>query len=68
MNKARQEILESAQTAASAEKVVKVVEHALLARRPRTRYPVGWDARFWLALNLLPDRWRDRLILGRIGG
>jgi NAD(P)-dependent dehydrogenase (short-subunit alcohol dehydrogenase family) len=43
--------------------VVRAIEHALRARRPRTRYPVGWDAWFWLLLNLLPDRARDRLIL-----
>jgi hypothetical protein len=42
------------------------VEHALTARRPRTRYLVGLDAWFWLALNLLPDRWRDWLILSKL--
>jgi NAD(P)-dependent dehydrogenase (short-subunit alcohol dehydrogenase family) len=46
-----------------ASEVVKAVEHAMTARRPKTRYPVGRDTRLWLLLNLLPDRWRDRLIL-----
>jgi hypothetical protein len=25
--------------------VVKAVDHAMTARKPRTRYPIGWDAR-----------------------
>jgi NAD(P)-dependent dehydrogenase (short-subunit alcohol dehydrogenase family) len=45
---------------------VKAVEHAMTARKPRTRHLVGWDDRLWLLLNLLPDRWRDRLILSKI--
>jgi NAD(P)-dependent dehydrogenase (short-subunit alcohol dehydrogenase family) len=49
--------------AIAAGKVVDAVHHAMTARRPRTRYVVGRDARLWLLLNLLPDRWRDRLIL-----
>jgi NAD(P)-dependent dehydrogenase (short-subunit alcohol dehydrogenase family) len=49
--------------AAAATAVVKAVHHAMTARRPRTRYLVGRDARLWLLLNALPDRWRDRLIL-----
>jgi hypothetical protein len=39
----------------------------MTARRPRTRYPIGWDARLLLLLNLLPDRWRDWLILSKLG-
>lgn len=38
-------------------RVARAVEHALLAKRPRTRYPVGPDARMLVALRwLLPDR------------
>lgn len=38
-------------------KVARAIEHALLARRPRTRYPVGPDARMLVVLRwLLPDR------------
>jgi NAD(P)-dependent dehydrogenase (short-subunit alcohol dehydrogenase family) len=48
----------------AAGEVVKAVTHAMMARRPKTRYLVGRDARLWLLLNLLPDRWRDRVILG----
>jgi NAD(P)-dependent dehydrogenase (short-subunit alcohol dehydrogenase family) len=48
------------------EKVADAVIHAMTARKPRTRYLVGLDNRIWLLLNLLPDRWRDRLILSNI--
>ncbi len=53
----------SERSAIDPDAVVRVVEHALTARRPRSRYPVGRDAWFWLMLNLLPDRLRDGLIL-----
>jgi NAD(P)-dependent dehydrogenase (short-subunit alcohol dehydrogenase family) len=59
----REEIIASAEKALPAEAVVKRVEHAMTARRCKTRYVVGGDARFWLLLNLLPDTWRDRIIL-----
>jgi NAD(P)-dependent dehydrogenase (short-subunit alcohol dehydrogenase family) len=44
-----------------AENVAKVVEHALTAKRPHTRYLVGRDARRRARLEHLPDRLRDRL-------
>ena len=44
------------------DRVARAVEHALTARRPKTRYPVGRDARIRAALERLPDRWRDRLL------
>ncbi len=45
------------------EKVAKAIVHALSARRPRTRYLVGADARAQAIFNrLLPDRVVDRLI------
>jgi len=45
------------------EKVADAVQHALLARRPRTRYAVGTDARIQFALvRLLPDRPREAII------
>jgi len=44
------------------------VEHALFARRPKTRYPVGADARIVTALvRYLPDKPREAII-GRITG
>jgi NAD(P)-dependent dehydrogenase (short-subunit alcohol dehydrogenase family) len=62
----REELAEAARTAAPVGKVVRAVEHALTARKPRTRYLVGRDAWMWWLLNFLPDRWRDSLILGKI--
>ena len=46
---------------APAEKVAEVVESALTAERPRTRYLVGRDARLRAGFERLPDRVRDRL-------
>jgi NAD(P)-dependent dehydrogenase (short-subunit alcohol dehydrogenase family) len=47
------------------ERVAEVVTHALTARRPRTRYIVGRDARLRILLQeLLPDRVRDSIIAG----
>ena len=43
------------------EAVARVVEHALTARRPKTRYLVGRDARRRARVERLPDRLRDRL-------
>ena len=44
------------------EDVAKVVERALTARRPRTRYVVGGDARVQLGMGaLLPDRTVDAI-------
>ena len=46
--------------------VAEVIERALTAKRPRTRYPVGTDAKIGSALLArLPDRTRDRLLGGR---
>jgi NAD(P)-dependent dehydrogenase (short-subunit alcohol dehydrogenase family) len=42
--------------------VADVVVHALTARKPKTRYLVGRDARMRMLFQRLPDRWRDRLI------
>jgi NAD(P)-dependent dehydrogenase (short-subunit alcohol dehydrogenase family) len=53
------------------EKVARVVERALTARRPKARYLVGWDA--WARAHIeavLPDRVRDGIVvrvLRRIG-
>jgi NAD(P)-dependent dehydrogenase (short-subunit alcohol dehydrogenase family) len=46
-----------------AEMVAKVVEHALLARRPRARYAVGRGTRWVIALaRVLPDELLDWLM------
>jgi len=46
------------------ERVADAVAHALTAKRPKTRYLVGRDAQLLVLIRrLLPDRWRDELIL-----
>jgi NAD(P)-dependent dehydrogenase (short-subunit alcohol dehydrogenase family) len=58
----------AAETAMPADKVVRVVVHALTARRPRTRYPVAADTRIAIAIfRFLPDRIRDRLVRRQLG-
>jgi len=55
--------LEAARWGAPPEKVARAVEHALTAKRPRTRYPVGPDARLGaLLVRLLPDPVLDRIL------
>ena len=50
------------QSAIPPDRVARVIEHALTAARPRTRYLVGIDARIQTLLAwLLPDRARDAL-------
>jgi NAD(P)-dependent dehydrogenase (short-subunit alcohol dehydrogenase family) len=51
----------AAQRAEPADDVAKVVEHALTADRPKTRYLVGRDARRRSRIERLPDRVRDRV-------
>lgn len=41
--------------------VAAVVEHALTAKRPKTRYLVGRDAKIRAGFEHLPDRVRDRI-------
>ena len=42
--------------------VAKAIEHALTSARPRTRYLIGPDAWRRAAVQLLPDRARDRVL------
>jgi NAD(P)-dependent dehydrogenase (short-subunit alcohol dehydrogenase family) len=50
----------------SADVVARAVEHALTAKKPRTRYLVGSAALLRVVLGILPDRTRDRLITWRL--
>ncbi|XP_067994781.1 dehydrogenase/reductase SDR family member 9 isoform X3 [Melanerpes formicivorus] len=44
-------------------KVMKCVEHALIAKYPRIRYRAGWDAKvFWLFLSYAPSCLSDMLL------
>lgn len=50
-----------------AERVADVVHHALTAKRPKTRYLVGRDARMRAVLQaVMPDRMRDKLVNDRL--
>jgi hypothetical protein len=62
----RKEAADAARDATPVAAVVKAVVHAMTARNPKTRYLVGRDTWLWLLLNLLPDRWRDHVILSKI--
>jgi NAD(P)-dependent dehydrogenase (short-subunit alcohol dehydrogenase family) len=42
--------------------VADAVEHALTSAKPKTRYLVGTDAKRRAGVQLLPDRWRDRIL------
>jgi NAD(P)-dependent dehydrogenase (short-subunit alcohol dehydrogenase family) len=45
------------------QRVADAIVEALMAKRPRTRYLVGFDARgMALVRRVLPDRWRDEII------
>lgn len=59
----RARVAEAAARAIPAEAVASVVEHALTAACPKTRYLVGRDAKLRAIMaTLLPDRWSDRLM------
>lgn len=65
----RRQLDESARGAAPPEACARAIAHALSARRPRTRYLVGTDARIQAALvRFLPDRLRDRLVARVLAG
>ena len=59
----RKRALRTTEKGMPAEAVARAVEHALSARRPRTRYLLGRDAKVRALLERLPDRLRDRAIL-----
>ncbi len=50
-----------------ADEVARAVAHALVAKKPKTRYVVGKDAKLRLWVQRLPDRVRDRIILRGMG-
>jgi NAD(P)-dependent dehydrogenase (short-subunit alcohol dehydrogenase family) len=50
----------------SAEMVADVVARAMTCRWPRARYLVAKNARLLKLFSLLPDRWRDTLVLGQL--
>jgi NAD(P)-dependent dehydrogenase (short-subunit alcohol dehydrogenase family) len=59
----REAVDRAADRAIPAEAVVPAVLHALTARRPNTRYLVGWDAKLRaIMLRWLPDRLQDWIL------
>jgi NAD(P)-dependent dehydrogenase (short-subunit alcohol dehydrogenase family) len=67
LNVLRQATLRSAQRGVSPQLVAEAITHALTAKKPRTRYLIGQDARLRQRLAWLPDRIRDWLITHKIG-
>lgn len=66
LDKMRAASAEMAQNGLPPQKVAEVIEQALTARRPKTRYLVGRDARIGATvIARLPDRLRDRLMAAR---
>ena len=64
----RKQAAAATQRAIAPDEVAKVIEHALTAERPRTRYPVGRDAAQRIRVaRLLPDRLFDRLVARQLG-
>jgi NAD(P)-dependent dehydrogenase (short-subunit alcohol dehydrogenase family) len=64
----REATTKMADSAISVDRVVRAVLHAMCARRPKTRYPVG--AKSWavvLLLRFLPDRTRDWIVRRSLG-
>jgi NAD(P)-dependent dehydrogenase (short-subunit alcohol dehydrogenase family) len=64
----RAAVQQAAARAIAPDKVAKAITHALSARRPRTRYLVGLDARGQAFLSwALPDRLLDRVVARIMG-
>ncbi|MBI4557798.1 MAG: SDR family oxidoreductase [Candidatus Hydrogenedentes bacterium] len=67
MNEAREVAIKVGRMGIPPERVAEAVTHALTSPRPRTRYPVGLDAKIGTRLaRFLPDRIRDRLVMWRL--
>jgi NAD(P)-dependent dehydrogenase (short-subunit alcohol dehydrogenase family) len=68
MNSVRQRIEAIASKGISPDIVAQSVVHALTAKKPKTRYLVGSDAKLGAFLkHILPDRLHDRVILFSMG-
>jgi NAD(P)-dependent dehydrogenase (short-subunit alcohol dehydrogenase family) len=64
----RKAVADSARKAAPVEYVVRAVAHALTARRPKTRYYLGWSVRVcFKGMKMLPDRLRDWIVRKAVG-
>jgi NAD(P)-dependent dehydrogenase (short-subunit alcohol dehydrogenase family) len=69
MERFQQLFIEAGRAGVPPDQVARVVEHALTAEKPKTRYLVGRDAKLRaLVGRFLPDRVMDRAIARRLGG
>jgi hypothetical protein len=55
-------------TAVPVERVVRVVERALMDRRPRARYPVGAQTKAQVALSMASPTALNDAVLARLAG
>ena len=68
MNAGRKAAAEAGARGIEPEKVAKAIEHALTAKRPKTRYLIGRDARGMVGLSaLLPARVYDAMVRRAMG-
>ena len=59
----RRMVEQSMRSVAPVDRVVKAVVHALTAKRPKTRYYLGWDVRFcFKGFKMLSDRLHDWIV------
>lgn len=64
----RRAVGRTAETASPVERVVEAVVHALVAKRPKTRYFLGWGVRIcFKGMKMLNDRIRDWILLRVMG-
>ena len=64
----RRAVAQATRTASPVDRVVRAVVHALTARRPKTRYFLGWGVRLpFKMFRMVPDRLRDRIVRRAIG-
>ena len=64
----RQAMARFVRAAAPVDRVVRAVVHALTAKRPKTRYFLGWRVRMpFKCLRMLPDRVRDWIVRRLVG-
>jgi NAD(P)-dependent dehydrogenase (short-subunit alcohol dehydrogenase family) len=68
LERARRQTAKMVEAAIPPETVARAVFHALIAPRPRLRYPVGIDARLqWVLGRCVPGRLRDWLVALALG-
>jgi hypothetical protein len=67
LSKIEEGIAERERTALPLDRVTAVIRIALKASQPKTRYPIPrkWLTG-WLLPRWLPDRWLDKLIVGKL--